>query len=512
MLLNNEPLVPSGEDAGPIWTPALERADGPLYLALAAAIENAVDSGELPAGFQLPPQRRLADALGITAGTVNRGYAIARERGLVTGEVGRGTFVRGAPVGAPPSSSGGATAAFSAVATPCAPAASASVSAALAPQALASQALALPAGPSRGVDLSCFRSPLPDLNVRLAPAFAAAAERAAAAALHRYPPAAGRWEHREAGAQWLRRFGLSVAAEQTLITIGAQRAMFLALKALTKPGDAVLTEAVTYSGLVTVAESLGLRLIGAPMDGDGVDPDVLARLAQESGARVAFLQPSLHNPTTARMPEERRRRLAEIARSRGLTIIEDDTAAAALTERPPPLATLAPERTVFIAGPSKCLSPALRIGALAAPADLLERIEDLAHLIDLAPPPFVGDLLAALLADGLGEAVIADYRAAMAERYAVAQTVLAGRRFAGHPAAFYLWLDLPDSWSARDFAAAARDEGIWVAPADIFTVGPVAPRAVRVSLNGNATVDQLRDGLATLARLSDARRRRFTVV
>lgn len=500
MLLNNEPLVPSGEDAGPIWTPALERADGPLYLALAAAIENAVDSGELPAGFQLPPQRRLADALGITAGTVNRGYAIARERGLVTGEVGRGTFVRGA------SGSAGL-----ASAPPCAPTSPAPTPTSPTPPP-AVVGPPPPAGLSRGVDLSCFRSPLPDLNARLAPAFAAAAARAADAALHRYPPAAGRWEHREAGAQWLRRFGLSVSAERTLITIGAQRAMFLALKALTAPGDAVLTEAVTYSGLVTVAESLGLRLIGAPMDGDGVDPDVLARLAQESGARVAFLQPSLHNPTTARMPEERRRRLAEVARSRGLTIIEDDTAAAALTDRPPPLATLAPERTVFIAGPSKCLSPALRIGALAAPPDLLERIEDLAHLIDLAPPPFVGDLLAALLANGLGEAVIADYRAAMAERYAVAQTVLAGRRFAGHPAAFYLWLDLPDSWSARDFAAAARDEGIWVAPADIFSVGPVAPRAVRVSLNGNATVDQLRDGLATLARLSDARPRRLTVV
>jgi DNA-binding transcriptional MocR family regulator len=494
MLLNNDPLIPSGEDAGPIWTPALERVDGPLYLALAAAIENAVGSGELPAGFQLPPQRRLADALGITAGTVNRGYAIARERGLVTGEVGRGTFVCGAPIIAAPSSSPAVVAAYA----PAAP----SLSAAPPP----------PAGLSRGVDLSCFRSPLPDLNARLAPAFAAAAARAAAAALHRYPPAAGRWEHREAGAQWLRRFGLSVAAEQTLITIGAQRAMFLALKALTAPGDAVLTEAVTYSGLVTVAETLGLRLIGAPMDDEGADPDALARLAQESGARVAFLQPSLHNPTTARMPAERRRRLAEIARSRGLIIIEDDTAAAAMTERPPPLATLAPERTVFIAGPSKCLSPALRIGVLAAPADLLGRIEDLAHLIDLAPPPFVGDLLAALLVDGLGEAVIADYRAAMAERYAVAQTVLAGRRFAAHPAAFYLWLDLPDSWSARDFAAAARDEGIRVAPADIFTVGPVAPRAVRVSLNGNATVDQLRDGLATLVRLSDARRRRLTVV
>lgn len=483
---------PEAHPGGAPWVPVLERADGPLYLALAAAIQSAIASGELPPGFRLPPQRWLADALGITAGTVNRGYAIARERGLVTGEVGRGTFIREgersiATVPPLPAPSRPATA------EPRLPA----------PEPLV----------ARPVDLSCFRSPVAGLDAMLAPVFAEAALRAARLPLHRYPPVAGHRPHREAAARWLRRFGLEVPAERVMVTTGAQHAIFLTLKALTSPGDAVLTEAVTYSGVKTMAELLGLRLVGVPMDGEGLDPAALERLAGETRARLLVTQPSLHNPTVQRMPPERRQRVAATARAFDLTVVEDDTAAAALADRPPAIAALAPERSVFIASPAKCISPALRVGVLAAAPDLLERIEDTAHLGDLAIPPFAGELLAVMVEDGTADRVVAAYRAVMEERYAIAEAALRGQSYSGHPAAFHLWLHLPESWSARDFAVAAREEGILVVPADNFAVGDATPRAVRVSVNGNATADELRRSMETLARLAGTRRRRlFTVV
>ncbi|CAO3359002.1 aminotransferase-like domain-containing protein [Azospirillum melinis] len=488
---------PEAHPGGAPWVPALERTDGPLYLALAAAIESAIASGELPPGFRLPPQRWLANALGITAGTVNRGYAIARERGLVTGEVGRGTFIRDGersiatvpPSPAPPN------------------------------PALPGPVMAEPHGPvpepmaMRPVDLSCFRSPVVGLDGLLAPVFTEAAARVARLPLHRYPPVAGYRPHREAAARWLRRFGLEVPAERVMVTTGAQHATFLALKALTNPGDAVLTEAVTYSGVKTMAELLGLRLVGVPMDGEGMDPAALERLAGETRARLLVIQPSLHNPTVQRMPPERRQRVAATARAFDLTLVEDDTAAAALAERPPAIAALAPERTIFIASPAKCISPALRVGVLAAPPDLLERIEDTAHLGDLAIPPFAGELLSVMVEDGTADRVVAAYRTVMVERYAIAEAALRGQSYSGHPAAFHLWLHLPESWTARDFAAAAREEGILVVPADNFAVGDAAPRAVRVSVNGNATADELRRSMETLAQLAGMRRRRlFTVV
>ena len=77
------------------WLPDLSQGVGPLYLKLAARIEDDIQSGVLPAGAKLPPQRNLAFDIGVTIGTVGRAYALVRERGLVSGEVGRGTYVLG---------------------------------------------------------------------------------------------------------------------------------------------------------------------------------------------------------------------------------------------------------------------------------------------------------------------------------------------------------------------------------------------------------------------------------
>ncbi|MCK5748183.1 MAG: GntR family transcriptional regulator, partial [Oricola sp.] len=75
------------------WLPDIRTGDGPLYARLAGRIENAIETGDLPSGAKLPPQRNLAFDLGVTVGTVSRAYQIVRERGLVSGEVGRGTYV-----------------------------------------------------------------------------------------------------------------------------------------------------------------------------------------------------------------------------------------------------------------------------------------------------------------------------------------------------------------------------------------------------------------------------------
>src|SRR3954471_19070079 len=77
------------------WLPDLSSGSGPLYVRLAERIEESIADGTLPAGAKLPPQRDLAYDIGVTIGTVGRAYALVRERGLVSGEVGRGTFVLG---------------------------------------------------------------------------------------------------------------------------------------------------------------------------------------------------------------------------------------------------------------------------------------------------------------------------------------------------------------------------------------------------------------------------------
>lgn len=460
-----------------MWVPDISKIDGPRYLAVAAAIAKGIDNGELPPGTQLPPQRDLAERLGVTVGTVSRAYALAKRRRLVDGEVGRGTFVKGN-------------------------------------RQEARGARIIPEGDSRTVDLACFRSPVDGLTEALAKAFIEAGERATLFPLHRYPPAAGFLTHRTAGAAWIGRAGLDVAPDNVFVCGGAQQAILIAFSAFLRAGEKILTENLTYSGVKALAALNGLMLEGVEIDALGMVPESLDAVAVATKARVVYLQPTVHNPTTALMPVERRRRIAEIARARDLILIEDDAAASALTDRPPPVAAFAPERTCYITSVSKSVSPTFRLAYVAAPQGLLESLTGTFHTMALAVPPFTAEIMAVLISNGVADQITRRYLQEMRKRHDLALDILKSHHVVGHPAAFYVWLPLPAHWHSEDFAAAAKAEGVSVAPADSFAVGRSGfVHAVRISLNPGSNIEMLRSGLTTLAQILAARPRlRSTII
>ena len=177
---------------------------------------------------------------------------------------------------------------------------------------------------------------------------------------------------RRAGAAWLRRTANFDAADEggLIITAGAQQAIAVALAALCRPGDAVIVEAATFNGVKLIAAQLGLRLVPAAMDREGLTPQALARAASESGAQVAYLQP-FQNPTArvirgpAPAPAQRSSTSPGI---RGLVLIEDDLYGPHIAELDlPPLAELAPDQVAYVSGLSKSLAPGLRTGFLIPP-------------------------------------------------------------------------------------------------------------------------------------------------
>ncbi len=454
-----------------MWVPDISKIDGPRYLAVAAAIAKGIDNGELPPGSQLPPQRDLAEKLGVTVGTVSRAYALAKRRRLVDGEVGRGTFVKGN-------------------------------------RQEARGANIIPEGDTRTIDLACFRSPVDGLTEALARAFAEAGERATLFPLHKYPPAAGFLTHRTAGATWIGRVGLEVPPENVFICGGAQQAILIALNAFARAGDAVVTENLTYSGVKALSALQGLRLEGVTLDDKGMVPDALDAVCAATNARVVYLQPTVHNPTTALMPVERRRRIAEIARARDLILIEDDAAASALIDRPPPVASFAPERTCYITSVSKSISPTFRLAYVAAAPKLHESLVSTFHTMALAVPPFPAEVMALMIGNGVADQITRRYLQEMRRRHDLALEILKHHQVAAHPAAFYAWLSLPAHWNADDFAAAARAEGVSVAAADSFAVGRAGSvHAVRVSLNPGSSIEVLRNGLTVLTSILSARPR-----
>jgi DNA-binding transcriptional MocR family regulator len=447
-----------------IWSPRLEGRKGPRYRAIVDALAEDFAAGELREGARLPTHRDLAETLGVTVGTVTRAYAEAARRGLVSGEVGRGTFVRGVE-----------------------------------------ESAGEDAGRDATIDLSQNHPPEPAARPQttaLVSALASLTARGDVGRLLDYPASGGNPGDREAGAAWIARAGLRVSPDEVLVCTGSQHGLTVVLATLLEPGDVLLTESLTYAGLQPVAGLLRLRLRELPIDAEGLRPDALEAACREGGMKALYLIPTLHNPTTALMPEARRRAIAAIARAHGLAILEDDVHGLLPTERPTPIAALAPERCYYLTSTSKTLAPGLRIAYLAAPPPDVPRIAASLRATTWAVAPLTAAVASHWIRDGTADALVEARRQEARARQALARERLAGADLDTKPEAYYLWLRLPEPWRGETFAAEARARHVLVTPADAFAIGRTQPpRAVRLCLGAARTRETLARGLDVVAGL-----------
>lgn len=449
-----------------IWRPTLVPHSSNRASAIADAIATDIASGRLAVGDRLPPQRILAWALGLSPNTVMRAYDEARRRGLVAGEVGRGTYVR-------------------------------------------AQAPALP----RGGLTPLSRSPDGPVDFsRNLPFTGAAAQELAAtlAQLGKEPGLADfldRGEERvrapqlAAAAAFVGRIGLEVRPQDITLANGGQQGVFSALMAFSRPGDALVVEALTYQPIMAMALHFGLRLAPVAMDGEGVLPDAFEAAVRRSGARLAYLMPTLHTPTTATLGIERRQQIAAIAERRDVTIVEDDVFGFLPRQRPVPIAALAPSRTVFVTSVSKSMAPGLRVGYVAAPGHLLPAIETAVAVSSWMPPPLMAEIARRWIVDGTGARLNAAQQAHAARRQLMARRLLGNRPYLADPDGLHLWLPLPPEWQAGSFMAAAFEAGVRVNAGDLFAAGADKPSAVRLCLSYEVDDRRVEDGLAIIADL-----------
>ncbi|GMA74299.1 hypothetical protein GCM10025880_07160 [Methylorubrum aminovorans] len=304
------------------WNPTIAGDAGPKYLAIVKALAEDIRAGRLPPGVRLPPQRALAKHLNVDLTTVTRAFNEARRTGLIDATAGRGSFVRRLP---PPPAE-----------------------------------MRRP-DPSGSVDLSMNMPPQP-AAARLAERMEAGLSRLAGSPgffdRMQYQDSAGNMADRTAAAHWLGvRLGL-LPVHRVLVAGGAQVVLAAVLAAMLRPGDPLCVPALTYPGLRMAAERRGIRLVPVPCDADGLDPDAFLESCKAERPRALYLVPTLDNPTTATLPLARRERIAEVARSHGVAVIEDDAYGALPPDAPPPIASLAADITWHIATLSKCVSPA----------------------------------------------------------------------------------------------------------------------------------------------------------
>ncbi|WP_448206989.1 aminotransferase-like domain-containing protein [Azospirillum sp. sgz302134] len=454
-----------------IWVPDIADRAKPVYLAIADAIAADITIGRLTAGQRLPPQRLLAERMGIDFTTVSRAYGEARRRGLVDAHVGQGTYVRAA---------------------------------AQAPRPTLEQSSPTPPRPAPSlVDMTMNQPPLPDapaLLARLRQDMAVVTSGLALPELLRYPEAGDQQEERAAGAHWLRDRLPQLAVERVLVAPGTQGAILALLSALARPGDTVCAEALTYPGFRAVAAQLGLRVVGVPMDGDGIDPDALRTALAQHRPKALYCIPTFHNPTTATMPPERRKAVVEAAHDFNVPIIEDDIYGPLPDPSPPPLAALAPEITFHIAGLAKCVSPMLRVAYVVTPgARQTLRVATALRATMLMASPLTTAIARRWILDGTAEAVRDAIRAEAMERRTLAESILPAGSIATKREAFHLWLRLPDAWSRGEFNAHLRSQGIAAVAADTFATTPDAPEALRICLGSPIDRAETRRVLSILA-------------
>jgi DNA-binding transcriptional MocR family regulator len=449
-----------------IWTPQLSEGADPKYQALVRALQEDIENGRLSPGTRLPAQRDLAAELGVALGTVGRAYALAEERGLVTGEVGRGTFVRRRESRETSNEEGDDPALLD-----------------LAKGRLAREAHHPLLAKSLG-SLARRR----DLDNMV----------------DYYQPAVGMARHRAAGADWVRRAGLEVEPDRVIVTNGAQHGAATVLAAITKPSDTVLTEEITYSGIKALASLLHLQLRGVPMDAQGLRPDAFEAACRTGAPRVLICMPTLQNPTGRTMPLKRRREIVAIAQAYDVVIVEDDVNGFLPRQPLPPLASLAPANTYYITGTSKSLAPGLRLGYVVAPAHRVERIAATIRATIWLTAPLMAELVTEWIQSGAADEMVEWKRREIEARYAMAGALLGRWLPSDSPVSFHFWLSLPEPWRTETFVAQARARGVVVTGSEEFTLGrEIAPHAVRVCLGSTLTRERLEEGLRRLADLLD---------
>jgi len=441
------------------WVPDLSHAHPPVYLAVADAIAEDIRTGRLRPGERLPTHRLLADLLGVNLSTVTRAYQEAARRRLVGGEVGRGTYVLGV---------------YSEAAI-----------------------FAIGQRPAGGlIDLSANRPPRLAQDADLAGWAPGPGD---AARLLDYPGPEDLRRHREAVAHWLRRRGVEADPDAVQICAGAQHAMDTALGLWPESGE-VACEALVYPGLKAAARHWRRRLHPMAMDREGVLPEAF-EAACRSGVRLAVLSPTLHNPTTATMGLERRRRVLELARRWDVLLVEEDVYGLLPESGPPPLASLAPDQVVYLTGLSKTVAPGLRLGYLVLPRRLRERLREAEDHTTWYVSPLAMELATRWLGDGTAWRRLLAQRRELAARHRLCLRHLAGFLWRGEPHCPHLWL-VPPAGGAAALARRALAAGLVVVPAEVFAAGRAgAEDGIRLSLGAATDRGALAEGLGRLATL-----------
>lgn len=428
------------------------------YLKLADVIAAEIAGGVLKPGDRLPPQRSFAFERKIAVSTAGRVYAELLRRGLVVGEVGRGTFISGE----------------------------------------AKRGVTAPSEP-RGIRIDLeFNYPLlPDQTALVAKSLRGLDNPAMLDVALRQATSVGTPSARSVAAAYLSQAGWSASPEQIVFTGNGRQSIAAAVAAIVPKGGRCGVETLTYPFIKGIAARLGISLVPLAMDEGGVRPDAVQKAHREGHLSAIYIQPAIHNPLGVTMNAARRADILRVAEKLGLPIIEDNVYG--FLDDEPPLAALAPESCIVIDSLSKKVAPGLTLGFIVPPLRLRESVMAAVRSGGWTASGFAFAAAQRMIGDGTVAELARLKRLDARTRQKLARDRLSGFEIQANEKCYHLWLTLPPQWRSQTFVAAAARRDIALTPSTTFAVtAGHAPNAVRLALAGPA-IDQLDAGLRTLA-------------
>jgi DNA-binding transcriptional MocR family regulator len=449
----------------------------PLYLQIRNQLREMILDGTLSEGSRLPPERKMAVALGVNRSTVVNAYRELAADGLVAAHVGRGTTVCRPPLPLTTQSPNHL------LPHPLV------WSEYLVPRLeegrdpLLRDLMALLTRP----DTISFAAGIPAPELYPLDDFRQAMTQVlntAGQALLQPCPVEGYYPLRQTIARRMADRGATFRAENILIVTGSQQGLDLIARAFLRAGDEVVVEAPSYLGALQIFSAAGARLLGVPLDEEGMRLDVLENILIRYRPKLIYTLPTFQNPSGRTMAPRRRLRLLELARRHRVPIVEDDSYGELYYTGQPPSPLLALDQdgyVIYLSTFSKILFPGLRLGWVAAPRPVIERLSQIKQLADLHCSTLIQGAVHEFCQRGALDKHLDHVRdlyrqrrdAMLAALRHVEDTALinhgpAGLEWDEPQGGFNLWCRLPSGLKARQLMAEAARQSVALVPGEVF--------------------------------------------
>jgi 2-aminoadipate transaminase len=462
----------------------------PLYIQLRDQIRALVHGGDLRQGDRIPPSRELATQLGVHRTTVANAYAELESEGLISGHVGRGTYISGE--GTPkritpavhPIGGDGRLRWESLFADD------------RGEELLSRMTRAVPRG---SISFVMARPATEFFPVEELRSCTNAVWKREGPEILQFGPSDGYPALKGALVQLLRSEGYEVGEENLLITGGCQQAFDLLCKAFVRPGETVLIENPTYPGALAIFSGGRARILGMPVkteSGPGMTPgaDVAAieAVLMQNRVKMIVLTPDFHNPTGTTLPVAERRRLVEVATRFQVPIVEDHIYARlrARGGHLPSLKQLDRSNVVIqVDSFSKIAFPGMRVGWMVAPSNVVDRLRRVKQATDLHTGQLSQAILAEYMRRGKLNRHLERTRKAYSGRLAALEQALtrhmpSGTKWTRPEGGMCVWLELPPGFDSNELLIHARERGVEFSPGRYFYLQNPQPNALRLGFAG----------------------------